>query len=137
MKNQIRVYVSHSIRGKKGRDATEADMIVNNNLAIEFGKRLKEVFPFVDFYIPGEHDEFVSLAYLKKYLSEYQILDIDCEIVQKCHFVLAYSPDEYLSKGMKVEIKYAIENGIPVFQIPNLSSGSVGIINRQLLKFTR
>lgn len=135
MNNIIRVYVSHSIRGKKGNDATETDMKANNKLAIDFGLALRHEFPRVNFYVPGEHDEFVLIAYYKKYLSEYQILDVDCDIVQRCHFVLAFSPDGYLSRGMKVEIEYAGTNGIPVIVIPDLRDASKAILNRQILNF--
>lgn len=134
MKKQLKVYVSHSIRGKKGKDATQEDMRHNNALAIVFGQALRRKFPGVDFYVPGDHDEFVLIAYSRKFISEKQILDVDCEIVQGCNFVVAYSPDGYLSKGMKIEIEYAGEHGIPVIVIFKLDRTGVQLINRQLQK---
>lgn len=115
--NQIRVYVSHSIRGKKGKDATLEDMEANNQKAIKFGKRLREQFPNIDFYIPGDHDEFVTIAYICGFLNETQILDVDCEIVQRCNFLIAYAPDNHISNGMQVEVNYAHTNNIPVVYI--------------------
>jgi hypothetical protein len=137
MKKQVKVYVSHSIRGKKGVNATEADMRCNNDLAIIFGKALRRKFPGINFYVPGDHDEFVLIAYKEMYLNEKQILDIDCKIVQQCAFVIAFSPDGYLSRGMKVEIEYAGENGIPVIIIPKLGKKEENIINRQIRELTR
>lgn len=137
MKNQIKVYVSHSIRGKKGENATKEDMRRNNDLAIMFGQALRRKFPGVDFYVPGDHDEFVLIAYSWGLLTEKQILDVDCEIVHGCHFVIAYSPDGYLSKGMKIEIEYANMNGIPVIEVAHLGEAGTAAINQQLRNFMR
>jgi hypothetical protein len=114
---KIKAYISHSIRGKMGVDATEEYMRANNEKAIKFGKRLANEFPTVDFYVPGEHDEFVLIAYQKKYLTEEQILEIDCDIVQQCNFLIAYTPDDYVSRGMQVEIDYAVNAHIPVLSV--------------------
>jgi len=137
MKKQIKVYITHSIRGKKGMDATKEDMRRNNKLAILFGQSLRRKFPGIDFYVPGDHDEFVLIAYLKKYLDEKQILNVDCEIVEGCNFVLAYSPDGYLSRGMKIEIEYAGEHGIPVVVIFKLDRTGENLINRQIQALKR
>ena len=137
MKKQVRVYVSHSIRGKKGINATNEDMRRNNDKAIVFGKALRRKFPGVNFYVPGDCDEFVMIAYRKKYLNEKQILDVDCEIVQQCNFMIAYSPDGYLSRGMRVEIEYAGENGISVVVVAKLDKSGLGSIYRQLLTLMR
>lgn len=133
----IKIYVSHSIRGKKGLNATDEDMRRNNDLAIIFGKALRRKIPGVEFYVPGDHDEFIIIAYRAGYLSEKQILDVDCKIVQGCNFMIAYTPDGYLSRGMKVEIEYANENGIPVIIVSTLDIGGIILINRQLQTFMR
>ena len=137
MKNQIRVYVSHSIRGKKGIDATVEDMEHNNDLAIDFGGALRDEFPTIDFYVPGDHDEFVLISYLQKYLTEEQILAVDCVIVRRCYFVIAYSPDGFLSKGMRIEIEDAGKAGIPVIIVAQLDEQGIEAINRQLDSFMR
>jgi hypothetical protein len=112
-------------------------MKINNDLAIEFGRGLRQAFLKVDFYIPADHDEFVLIAYIAKYLSEDQILAVDCEIVQRCNILIAYSPDGYLSSGMRKEIAAAEMASIPVIQVPDLSPNSLGLIHRQLWKFMR
>lgn len=110
----IRIYVSHSIRGKYGINATHEQMNKNNELAIAFGKKLKRKFPNVYFHVPAEHEEFIQKAYDKGLLTEKQILDIDCEILNECNLLLVYSPDNFISRGMQVEIDYAVCNNIPI-----------------------
>jgi len=112
--DKIRAYVSHSIRGKFGNTATDKQMETNNQIAIDFSKQLAKEFPTVDFYIPAEHDEFVLIAYKKKYLTEKQILDVDCDIVSRCNFLVVFAPDDYISKGMQIEINHAVDSNISV-----------------------
>jgi hypothetical protein len=112
--NKIRAYISHTIRGKQGVGATNDERREASERAIVFGNALRKEFPNIDFYIPGEHHEIDTLAYRKGYMTEEQILDIDCEIILRCSFIIVFSPDDYISKGMKIEIDYAVENNIPV-----------------------
>ena len=112
--SKIRVYISHSIRGKFGSAATAEQMDANNQKAINFGIELRKEFPNIDFYIPGDHDEFVTIAYTKGYLNEKTILEIDCDIVSKCNFLTVFSPDDYISRGMQIEIDHAVFNSIPI-----------------------
>lgn len=109
-RNQIKAYISHSIRGKFGINATCEQMEVNNQKAIAFGKFIREAFPAIEWYIPGDHDEFVLYAYLKKYINEKQILDIDCAIIDTCNFMLIYSPDDHISRGMQIEIDHCTKS---------------------------
>ena len=138
MKNQIRVYVSHSIRGKKGKDATHEDIRHSVDLAIVFGQALRRKFPGVYFYVPADH-ELPPVGNLldKKYISIDQILEIDCDIVKKSHFVVAYSPAGYLSTGMKKEIECAGINSIPVIEVARLDDAGIATINHQLHNFIR
>ena len=112
--SKIRAYVSHAIQGKFGAAATTEQMEANNQKAIKFGKQLVEEFPCIDFYVPGYHDEFVLIAYKKNYLTIEQILDVDCVIVSRCNFLVVYSPNDYISKGMKKEIDHAVKSSIPI-----------------------
>lgn len=106
---------SHAIRGKHGKDATLEEMHKNNLKAIQFGQLVRLNLPRISYYLPGEHDEFVSLAYQKGFIGEEQILEIDCTILDKCDGLLVYSPDNYISLGMGVEIDYAGKNGIATY----------------------
>lgn len=112
-----KIYVSHSIRGKFGEIATEEQMVVNCGKAIQFGKLLRLNFPDIEWYIPAEHDDFVRRAYKKNYLSESEILDIDCDILKTCNGLLVYFPDEFISVGMGIEVKCALTNRIPIVRV--------------------
>lgn len=112
--NTIRVYISHSIRGKMGNDATKEYMDINNKKAIAFGETLSEEFPNISFHIPGAYEDFVGPAYRKGHLSEKQILDIDCDIISRSNFIVVFAPDDFISKGMKVEVDYATLHNIPI-----------------------
>ena len=111
---EIRAYISHSIRGRQGVNATAEQMEANNQKAIEFGKQLIEEFPTIGFYIPGAVDEFVKPAFDKGHLTLKQILDVDCDIISRSNFIIVFAPDDYISGGMKVEIDYATLHNIPI-----------------------
>jgi len=129
---QISVYVSHAIQGKKGKDATEEDMKRNNQKAIIFGKVLRHHFPKLEVYVPADGDEFVIVAYQKRWLTVEQILEIDKIILRRRNFLLVYSPDGYLSRGMRVEVEEAGLCGMPCIVVPGLDKGSIGVIDRQI-----
>lgn len=126
-KNTIRIYVAHPIRGAKGVDATREDMEANNAKAVEFGERLQAAFPNVDFYVPAIHDEFVLIAYQEKYLSEAQILNVDCRIIDDRHAVLNFIPDQYISGGMLTENLHAQSTGKPTMMATNFQQGKVAV----------
>ncbi len=109
--------MSHSIRGKMGTKATIEYMDANNTKAIAFATRLREVFPDVHIHVPGEYEEFVGPAYRKGHLTEKQILDIDCDIISSGDFMIVYSPDDYISTGMQVEINHCIKHNIPIVSV--------------------
>lgn len=114
MNNEIKVYISHSIRGKMGDRATKEYMDINNKKAISFGETLSKEFLNIDFHVPGAYEDFVGPAYRKGHLSEKQILDIDCDIISRSNFIVVFAPDDYISKGMQIEIDYAVESHIPI-----------------------
>lgn len=125
----MRIYISHSIRGTKGVEATIEDMSINNQKAIEFGKKCKAAYPEIDFYVPADHDEFVMKAYLKGYLTEKQILDVDCAIIDSCAGILFYDHEKHFSTGMKVELEHAQKNNIPVATICEWDGNTKQIIH--------
>ena len=59
----MRAYLSHSIRGPKGKDATNTEMQENCNRAILVGKFIRIQIPSLDLYIPAEHEDFIGRAY--------------------------------------------------------------------------
>lgn len=111
----MKVYVSHSIRGKHGKDATRTQMKENCDAIITQAKQLRNALPHVEFYVPAEHEDFVQVAYSIGYLVEEEILEIDCLIIDGCDAVIVFVPDgDELQGGRKVEHDHAIEKNIPV-----------------------
>ena len=124
--NKVSAYLSHYIRGREGKKATNRDMINNCNAAIKMAAQLRKIFPKLDIYVPAEHDEFVMYAYRAGILTEKQILDTDCEILEKRKLLLIYAPDNgYLSRGMKIESRYATKIGIHIVKFEVLDKDTM------------
>jgi hypothetical protein len=125
--------LSHWIRGPKGKDATKKDIRENLDKNIAIGTEIKaylidwekmDEFPKMDLYIPAEHDEFVQIAFDKEYVSEEQILDVDCTIIDQCKLVIALG-DHSKSRGMKIELDYAENNSIVILYMPELTPETI------------
>ena len=111
----MRVYCSHSIRGKYGKDATPTQMKENCDAMIALVNQLRKAMPDIEFYVPAEHEDFVQIAYDIDYLSEDEILEIDCLIIDGCGAVIVLVPDgDELQGGREVEYDHAVEKNIPV-----------------------
>lgn len=116
---RVSAYLSHYIRGMKGKDATHQDIVDNCRIVIAFANRLTKKFPDLDLYVPAVHDEFVNIAYEEGTLSEKDILATDCTILSQRDLLLVYAPNKgLLSRGMDVECKFAkkIKKPIIMFQ---------------------
>jgi len=71
--------------------------------------------PEFDIYVPAEHEEFIMISQDLKYLTERQILDIDCVIVDHCDIILVYVPEgDELQGGRLIEYEHAKDFGKPV-----------------------
>jgi len=104
----------------------EAEMKSNCELACVAGAALRVVVPQFKFYVPAEHEEFVSLAYHGCVLNELQIVGIDTEIQDRCCATLFFNHQRSFSSGMLTEwhnVKYADTHPVMTFssleQIPN------------------
>jgi hypothetical protein len=122
---------SHSIRGKWGADATQAQIAENNQKAIEFGRWLRLYFPQVEWYVPAEHDEFVTKAYVHLFLTEEQILKIDCMLIEEADGCMFYMPDDHLSRGMAVEKQFCND-----IHKPQLNLTASMLEHNEMMKFT-
>ena len=128
-----KIYLSHSIRGKKGNKATNEDMEHNNELAIIIANKLRRKFDGkIELYCPAEHDEFVLIAYRKDYLTESQILSVDCSILSQRDLLLVYAKDNFISRGMKIEIEYANGINLPIHYFNDVSSKSIKEIEQAI-----
>jgi len=116
---------SHYIRGKKGETATDRDMESNCQKAIVAGKILELCIPALNIYIPGEHDEFVAMAYQKHRIDIDVVLDTDCDILDKRDLLIVYDYENFLSNGMVREVNYANKNGIPIYSFSEVCDRTI------------
>ena len=111
----MKYYVSHSIRGAKGNAATPTDMKKNCDRIITLANMIRFNVPSVELYIPAEHEDFVGIAFHDKYLTERQVLEIDCKIIDGCDGVIIFCPsDDPICGGRTVEREHAIAISKPV-----------------------
>lgn len=131
----MKVYCSHSIAGKHGKDVTETQLKANCDAMIVLAKQLRKALPDIEFYVPAEHEEFVHTAYLGGYLTILKILEIDCAIIDNCDavIVLATGCDE-LQGGRKVEYDYAIQQAIPVVMYQQVDEAINWLIHQQMTR---
>ncbi|KKL09550.1 hypothetical protein LCGC14_2564720, partial [marine sediment metagenome] len=85
-------------------------------VAIEIGNKIRAACPWANIYIPAEHEDFVQKAYNKKYITEKQILEIDCDIIAEQDVIIIFTPDGYgsLQGGRLVEHDFAINECMPI-----------------------
>ena len=138
MMKPIKIYLSHPIRGPKGDKATAADMLKNNEKAIEIGIQLRSYFfdwqsfsglPEIQLYIPAEHEDVISYLLYHKYITVDQLLEADCNVVGQSDILLMYGRP---SSGMKKEFEYADENDIAIVSFNNLNQGSLFVIRHTI-----
>ena len=111
----MRFYLSHSIRGKYGKDATHVQMKENCQKAISIANTIRRAIPSIELYVPAEHEDFVGLAYHHGYLTEKQLLEIDCFIINGCEGVITHIPEgDELQGGRLVEYNHAVKQNKPV-----------------------
>ena len=113
---KIKFYLSHPIRGSKGKDATPDDMQKNNETAKVIAKYLHENITIpVDIYVPAEMDDFLIPRGISPVYVVNELLALDKKIINLCDAIMIYAPEDIISSGCKVELDHAIKNNIPVF----------------------
>ena len=111
----MKFYLSHAIRGKAGPDASHDVQAKNCADAIRVASIIRCQFPKLVLYVPAENETFVQIAYDSGHLSEKQILDIDCKIINNMDGVLVYAPEnDELQGGRKIEHDHAVATNKPV-----------------------
>lgn len=104
-------YFSHPIRGG-GYIPQEQNL----KAAIFEANRLRMIYPTLDIYVPAEGEPFVGRAYKSEWLTEEQILDIDCRILeQDCSLLIIYPYMGQIGRGSFIELARAFEDTIPVY----------------------
>lgn len=130
----MRHYLSHSIRGKYGKGATPTQMKENCDRILKIVETIHEALPDIKLYIPAEHEDFVYIAFKDGYLTEQQVLEIDCKIIDKCDGIIIFCPpDDPIQGGRLIEWEHAIATSKPmlVFQA---SGEAISWLTQQLLR---
>ncbi len=118
MEPKNRAYVSHSIRGELGVNATPESMAENNRIAHEAVLLMRLIIPEVDFYVPGEHDEIIGILHQGGRLTEEDILWADWELIGRtCKILITFAPDGFISTGMNIELKFVRELNMRIFVV--------------------
>ena len=110
-------YFSHAIRGKAGRDVTAEEMNSNCMIATAVCNWIRQHVPELELYVPAEHEEFIQIAHLKGWFSEKQILEIDCEILERRDMLIVLEIDGWRGGGIGIEIAHAEKQGIPIYYL--------------------
>jgi hypothetical protein len=82
-------------------------------------------------YVPAEHELFVRIAKKNKFITNTQMLAVNCEIVKRCHLLILYGGYNTTYSNILTEVKTAKANGIAIYTMPDLSCESM-----QALRFT-
>ena len=105
----LKFYLSHSIRGKAGLNASQDIQAQNCRDAILVADTLRKLFPKLELYVPAESETFVQIAYDNAYLNIDDILWIDCRIIDNMDGLLVYVPQgNELQGGRLVEYRHAM-----------------------------
>ena len=131
------IYISHSIRGKLGNSATPESMKANCDRAIEFGNWLRAKFPDVKFYVPGEMDEFLMERGITPVEVVEGLLRLDCEIIGHSDGLIVFAPDDYISRGMGIELVHAHNNGVSVCHVNSINSSSDQLLEQIVYNFLK
>jgi len=116
--NKYRAYLSHAIRGKEGADCSAASQKKYCDAAIELANEIRKACPWLDLYVPAEHEDFVQKAYDNRFLTVEQILEIDCQIVYDCGVTVVFVPEgDVLQGGRLVEYNFAQNECQPVANV--------------------
>ncbi len=111
----MKFYLSHSIRGKAGPDASHDVQAKNCAEAIRVANILRGLFSKLELYVPAENETFVQFAYDCGYMNIGEILHVDRRIIDCCDGVIVYVPDgDELQGGRKVEYDHAVATNKPV-----------------------
>lgn len=102
---KVSAYLTHAIRGSKGPGATMEEIRANCMAALELAKFIREHIPEIDLYVPAEHEDFVFRAYTCGYVTEEQILDVDCQILEAKDLLIIFTrTGERIVGGVATEL---------------------------------
>jgi len=138
--NKLTAYFSHSIRGPAGKDASDDVVERNCKIAEEVAAWIRKNVPELELYVPAEHEDFVHICWKELYLTEDQILEIDCKILGKRDFHIVYVENNWTGGGIGIEITAAKKYGKIIFYISSLdevTAAALRVVVKDLLKGKR
>jgi len=125
---RIKLYMSHPIRGSKIDEASLEIQLSNSQRAKDASFEIMTKIEALDIYTPGNAEDFVGLTYSEGLLTDKQILDIDCKILDKCDGLIVYDFDK--SKGVETEVAYAKKHNMPILRFEKLNSKTIDRIQK-------
>lgn len=115
----LRVYLSHSMRGTAGPDASLEIQSANCERIKMVAMTLRyELGSSVEIYVPAENETFIQIAYKLGLLTVDQILEVDCKIIDKMDMVICNveeSKGDVLQGGREIEVFHAAKTQKPAF----------------------
>ena len=129
----IKTYYSASIRGEYGEEASDYDIFLNCQRAVERGMIIRNYF---DVFVPHEHDPSMREAWRQGLLPIETILALDCAIVERSS-ILWVDSDPEESEGVQREIECADNEGIEIVLIYDLSNSELDTLCKKLLDSIR
>ncbi|MHA1590942.1 MAG: hypothetical protein ACTSUP_00395 [Candidatus Heimdallarchaeaceae archaeon] len=111
---KITGYLAAPIRGTKGDEVSQEEMDENISIGKRIGLQLKTFFgTALDLYVPHEQDEVLQILLRNNKVSTLDVLEADCEIVEKRDILFVLDKGE-TSEGMWKEICAAKRAGISI-----------------------
>ena len=77
--------------------------------------------PKCKLYNPADHELFIDTAHDMEMLSDKDIFQVNCAIIQRCDLVILFGNCERTKGSLLEEVKYAKSSRIPIYTMPDLS----------------
>jgi len=84
--------------------------------------------PKCDIYIPAKHEEFIHCAYTNGFLSEKQIIAVNCEIIDNCDLLILFGGFRPVDNTAIQEAVYAREQRVAIYTMPDLSPTAINAL---------
>ena len=130
MKTKPIIYLSHSIRGDGSVSIQE-----NCHRAKRLGKKLRKVFPEIEWYLPGETDMVLQILWKNGVISSDEILEADCEFLRTCHGWAWWHTGP--SRGCVIEEHEAIECGLIDYALETQGRITVNLLKSNFAQLRR
>jgi hypothetical protein len=90
--------------------------------------------PPCDLYNPANHEMFITTAYHNNFITEADILSVNCEILTGAHLLIKFG--SYKGRPLR-EVQYARSQGIPIYTMPDLSDVAIKTLRFSIATIVR